>query len=52
MLKYSKNKIKMEEVVYVVDEYDKFVRKSTRKEVIEKALIHRTCRVIIINNKS
>ena len=40
-----------EEIIYVVDEKDKFVRKATRQEVREKALLHRTSRVIIKNNK-
>ena len=40
----------MEEIVYIVDEKDKFVRKSTRKEVREKALLHRTARVIIMSS--
>ncbi|MBW2976804.1 NUDIX domain-containing protein [Candidatus Woesearchaeota archaeon] len=39
----------MEETIYVVDEKDKFVRKSTRKEVMEKSLLHRSARVIIKN---
>lgn len=41
----------MEEILYVVDDKDQFVRKVSRKEVIENALIHRTARVIIFNNK-
>ena len=36
-----------EEIIYVVDEEDKFVRKATRKEVKQNALMHRTVRVII-----
>ena len=40
-----------EEIVYVVDEQDRFVRKATRKEVTENALLHRTARVIIKNTK-
>lgn len=39
----------MEEVLYVVDDEDKFVRKATRKEVVEKALIHRCSRIIVHN---
>lgn len=39
----------MEEVLYVVDEEDKFVRKATRKEVRENALLHRCSRIIITN---
>ena len=39
----------MEEIEYVVGEKDDFIRKSTRKEVREKALLHRTARVIIMN---
>lgn len=41
-----------EEIIYVVNEKDQFVRKSTRKEVREKALLHRVARVIIKNNKN
>ncbi len=41
----------MEEIIYVVDEKDQFVRKATRMEVREKALLHRAARVIIINNE-
>lgn len=41
----------MEEILDVVDDEDKFVRKATRKEVREKALIHRVSRVIIVNSK-
>mgnify|MGYP001564276284 CR=1 FL=1 len=39
----------MEEILDVVDEEDKFVRKATRKEVREKALMHRVSRIIIFN---
>ena len=39
----------MEEVLYVVDGEDKFVRKATRKEVRENALLHRCSRIIITN---
>lgn len=38
-----------EEILDVVDENDRFVRKATRKEVMEKALMHRDARVIIGN---
>lgn len=41
-----------EEILDVVDDNDKFVRKATRKEVREKALMHRTTRVIIKNDKN
>ncbi len=41
----------MEEILDVVDENDKFVRKAARKEAREKALIHRASRVIIVNSK-
>ena len=44
--------MKMEEIIYVVDEKDKFVRKATRKEVRENALLHRAARVIIINHEN
>ena len=40
-----------EEIIYVVNEKDQFVRKATRQEVREKALLHRTSRVIITNNE-
>jgi len=40
-----------EEIIYVVNEKDQFVRKATRKEVREKALLHRAARVIIKNNE-
>lgn len=42
----------MEEIIYVVDEKDQFVRKATRTEVEENALLHRTSRVIILNNEN
>lgn len=42
--------MKMEEIIYVVDEKDQFVRKATRQEVREKALLHRAARVIIKNS--
>ena len=38
-----------EEILDVVDENDKFIRKATRKEVRENVLMHRTARVIIKN---
>lgn len=41
----------MEETVYVVNEKDQFVRKVTRKEVRENALLHRSARVIIANKE-
>ncbi len=41
----------MEEIVYVVNEEDKFVRKATRKEVMENALLHRCSRIIVHNGK-
>ena len=41
----------MEEILDVVDEEDQFVRKASRKEVREKALMHRVSRVIIVNGK-
>ena len=41
----------MEEILDVVDKTDKFVRKATRKEVMEKALMHRDSRVVIENSK-
>jgi len=40
-----------EEILDVVDEKDKFVRKATREEVRKNALLHRTVRVIIKNSK-
>ena len=40
-----------EEIIYVVNEKDQFVRKATRQEVREKALLHRAARVIITNNE-
>lgn len=40
-----------EEVIYIVDENDKFIRKSTRKEVRENSLLHRAARVIITNRE-
>lgn len=42
----------MEEIIYVVDEKDQFVRKATRQEVREKALLHRAARVILKNSKN
>jgi len=36
-----------EETLDVVDEKDQFIRKTTRKEVTEKVLLHRVSRVII-----
>lgn len=41
-----------EEIIYVVNEKDQFVRKATRKEIREKALLHRVSRVIIKNSKN
>ena len=41
-----------EEIIYVVNEKDQFVRKSTRKEVRENALLHRGARVIIKNKEN
>ena len=38
-----------EEIIYVVNEKNQFVRKTTRKEVMEKGLLHRHARVIIVN---
>lgn len=40
-----------EELIDVVDDKDQFVRKTERSEVRQKALIHRSARVIILNNK-
>ena len=40
-----------EEILDAVDEKDQFVRKTTRKEVREKALLHRVARIIIENDK-
>ena len=40
-----------EEILDVVDEKDKFVRKAARKEVRENVLLHRVARVIIKNRK-
>ncbi len=40
-----------EEILDVVDEKDKYVRKATRKEVRENTLLHRVARVIIKNRK-
>ena len=42
----------MEEILYVVDGEDKFVRKTTRKEVMENALLHRCSRIIIHNDNN
>ena len=41
----------MREIIDVVDEKDNFIRKTSRKEVREKALLHRTCRVVIVNEE-
>src|SRR3989338_8129878 len=41
----------MDEIVYVVNKKDQFVKKATRKEVREKALLHRVARVIILNDE-
>lgn len=41
-----------EEIIYVVNEKDQFVRKATRREVREKALLHRAARVIILNKEN
>ena len=40
-----------EEIVYVVNDKDQFVRKATRKEVRENALLHRAARVIILDKE-
>ncbi len=39
------------EILDVVDEEDKVVGKATRKEVREKALLHRVSRIIILNDE-
>ena len=39
----------MEEIIYIVDEQDQFVRKAARQEVRQKALLHRTARAIVLN---
>ncbi len=41
-----------EEILDVVDENDRFVGKTTRKEVREKVLMHRVSRVIIKNSEN
>lgn len=41
----------MEEIIYIVNEKDQFVRKAIRKEVMENGLLHRDSRVIIENSK-
>ncbi|MBI3051438.1 NUDIX domain-containing protein [Candidatus Woesearchaeota archaeon] len=41
----------MEEIVDIVDENDRFVRKATRDEMMEKGLLHRAARVIVVNGK-
>ncbi len=40
-----------EEMVDVVDENNRFVRKVTRREVREKALLHKAVRVIVIDKE-
>ena len=40
-----------EEIIYVVNEKDEFIRKATREEVIEKGLLHRVARVILTNKE-
>jgi len=40
----------MEEFIDIINEKDKVIKKVTRKEIVEKALLHRASRVIIINN--
>ncbi len=42
---------KMEELVDIVDENDRFVRKATRDEMMEKGLLNRAARVIVVNGK-
>ena len=39
------------EIVHVVDENEKFIRKATRKEIRKHALLHRAARVIILNKE-
>ena len=41
-----------EEILDVVDEKDRFVRKATRKEIRKKVLLHRVSRIIIKNDKN
>lgn len=41
-----------EEMLYVVDENDNVVRETTRKEVRQKALLHRDVTVIITNGQN
>ncbi len=41
----------MEEMVDIVDEKDKVVSTTTKKEMVEKALLHRAARVIVVNSK-
>ena len=41
----------IEEMVDVVDEYNRYVRKATRWEVREKALLHKAVRVFVIDNE-
>ena len=40
-----------EEMLDIVDENDRFVRKAARKEVEEKNLLHRVARVLVLNKE-
>src|SRR3989338_4815713 len=40
-----------EEMIDVVDDENNFIRKTTRKEVREKSLLHKISRVLIKNNE-
>lgn len=40
-----------EELVDVVDEEDRFVRKATEREMREKTLLHRAARIILVNKE-
>ncbi len=41
----------MEEMVDIVDEKDEVVSTTTKKEMVEKALLHRAARVVVLNSK-
>ena len=40
-----------EEMIDVLDEEDKFVRKASRGDVRKNALLHKTIHVVILNEK-
>ncbi|MBI2133115.1 NUDIX domain-containing protein [Candidatus Woesearchaeota archaeon] len=41
----------MEEMVDIVDEKDKVISTTTKREMVENALLHRAARVVLLNSK-